>query len=339
MKISLVSDIHIGAGSRWFSDITSEFPKYLQRHKKCLDEITMRSLEQQVDSIILAGDLLDRSKPTAQEYKLLAEWLYELAEVAPTYITSGNHEDLSRDLTALHPVAAMMVHKNLHWRLGCETIEEPWGRTLWCPHQFTFQLQAKLDEDPTIEYVVAHYAHKGSVFENGYAGVKGWDIKYPSHLKQVFLGDIHARQKLQSAPMAWYPGSPLQLNFGEGGSKGFDVYDTESGKRNQVLLSAAAPLLTLDVTDKMPTFMPGAIYRVRVSRKFIDHDFPENVVSVILQGSVEKLDPNDAKAPTDQIDFGDPLAGIERVLDRGKVEPELRKDCLAAATEIVRSFS
>lgn len=337
MKIGHLADLHIGAGNRWWSDIHSEAPRYLVRHKACLDEITTGAVANGCEVAILAGDILDRPKPTVQEMRFAAEWLHSLADKMDCYVLSGNHEDISANLTVLHAFESLTMHPRLHWRLSLEVRDETWGRTLWCPHQHTSRLQEMMDADPTIEYVVAHYAHKGAVFENGYAGTKGWDIKYPATVKQAFLGDIHARQRI--GLNAQYCGSPLQLNFGEGGSKGFDVYDTESGKRNQVLLSAAAPLLTLDVTDKMPTFMPGAIYRVRVARKFIDHDFPENVVSVILQGSVEKLDPNDAKAPTDQIDFGDPLAGIERVLDRGKVEPELRKDCLAAATEIVRSFS
>jgi hypothetical protein len=117
-----------------------------------------------------------------------------------------------------------------------------------------------------------------------------------------------------------------------------DVYDTESGERRQVLLRSAAPLLTVDVIKELPDFLPTVIYRARVSRHFIDHDFPENVVSVILQGAPEV--PNAAQAtPTNEIDFGDPLAGIDRVLDRNKTDPDLRADCVAAATEIVRSFN
>jgi DNA repair exonuclease SbcCD nuclease subunit len=300
-----------------------------------LDEVTSRAVEAGCEIAILAGDILDRPKPTVQEMRFAADWLQSLADKMDCYVTSGNHKDISANLTVLHAFESLMAHPRLHWRLACETIDEPWGRTLWCPHQYTSQLQERIDSDPTIEYVVAHYAHKGAVFENGYAGIKGWDIKYPARLKQVFLGDIHARQKV--APNAWYPGSPLQLNFGESGAKGLDVYDSESGERKQVLLKAAAPLLTVDVTKEIPNFMARAIYRVRASRHFIDHDFPENVVSVILRGGVEK--PEDDKPLTDQIDFGDPLAGIDRVLDRNKCEPDLRAECIEKATEIVRSFN
>lgn len=337
MKILHIADIHIGAGNRWWSDIHSEVPRYLLRHKSCLDEVTTKAVQQGCEVAILAGDILDRPKPTVQEMRFAAAWLLNLADRMDCYVTSGNHEDISANLTVLHAFESLTMHPKLHWRLACETIDEPWGRTLWCPHQYTSQLQERLDADPTIEYVVAHYAHKGSVFENGYTGAKGWDICYPQRLKQVFLGDIHARQKV--APMAWYPGSPLQLNFGESGSKGFDIYDTEDGKRTQVLLKVAAPLMTLDINKEIPNFMPGVIYRARVSRQFIDHDFPDNVVSVILQGGVEKPDLGDQQRPTDQIDFGDPLAGIDRVLDRNKVDLGLRSDCIAAATEIVRSFT
>jgi DNA repair exonuclease SbcCD nuclease subunit len=339
VRIGNISDVHIGIGRRWFSDTTSENPRYLQRHKMCLDEITTRCQEVKVDCIILAGDLLDSSKPTAQEYSVLADWLYSLAEIAPTYVTVGNHEELSKGVTALHPVAAMMQHSNLHWRLDLSVNDEPWGNTLWCPHYCTGELQKTIDETPDLEYVVAHYAHKGAVFENGYAGVKGWDIRYPSSLKQVFLGDIHARQKLSSASEAWYPGSPLQLNFGEGGSKGFDIYDTETGKRDQVLLKNAPPLLTVDVRDEVPNFLANALYRVRVTKKYVDYQFPENVVSVQLLGAPEKAVEKEQADTTNQIDFGNPLAGIDRVLDRGKVDTELRADVLAAAKEIVRQFA
>lgn len=332
MRIAHVGDIHIGAGRKWFSDLQSEKPYYLERHRVMLHEMAKKIAEAKVDHIILAGDLLDHAKPFANELIILAEWLNLLAEVTDTYIIAGNHEDLFGNVTALHPVAAMMSHPKLHWCLDFQVNKAPWGKTLWASHKDTHKISAALEADKDIEFVVAHYAAKGCIYENNTMAPKGWVFDYkPEKVKQWFLGDIHMRQNV--SPNAAYPGSPCQLNFGESGQKGIDIYDVDKGKRERILLSAAPPLMTVSIKDKVPKFLENALYRVYASKKFIDYSFPPNVVSVQLF-EAKKDDKKTKKVESENIDFGNPLDGLEEVL----IRYELDKSLIVKATEEAKAI-
>lgn len=336
MLLAHIADVHIGVGRKWKEDLTSESPFYLQRHRMYLESILDSLKKNPVDGIILAGDLLDSSKPTAKEYELLAWWLYQLVELGPVHIIAGNHEDIHGGLTSLHPAQAFMAGvENIFWHLDtAEIAQEKWGSTLWASHHQTSKIQEMLGQKP--EYVVAHYAAKGSVYDSGLEATKGWEIQYPG-CKQVFIGDIHVRQSV--AHNAHYCGSPCQLNFGESGSKGFDIYDTEAGKRSQVILNGGIPLLTVRIKDaKPPEFNPKALYKVLASREYLDYKYPENVVTVQLLETKNTKETAEQLVNKGEIDFGDPLGGIEKVLTRAKLIPSLIESAKETAKTIAIKY-
>jgi DNA repair exonuclease SbcCD nuclease subunit len=336
MILAHLADLHIGAGVRWFGDLESETPFYLDRHKKVLAEALEKMKELRVTQIILAGDLLDRKHPSAKELGLAGWFLHECTKVAETHIIPGNHELLFGNMTVLQPIAELMKYvENLHWHLNLEITEEPWGKVLWAPFHDTGKISAKL-ETP-VDYVVAHYAAKGSVFENNYQMTKGWEFNYrEGEIKQWFIGDIHARQRI--AANAFYSGSICQLNFGEGGSKGFDIYDTDTGKRDQVILSSGAPLLTAICKDrnKLPEFLEGALYRVYAIKELISYPFPKNVISLqLLEARTKGEQQVDNTYVAGEIDFGEPLAGLESVLNRFELPERLQPVAIDVAHKLV----
>lgn len=336
MLIVHLGDIHIGAGRSWYSDLTSELPYYLARHKTMLTEILERLLEYKVTEVILAGDLFDSARPTAKEQQLLAWFLSALTENHLVHVIAGNHEVLHGSLTALHPARAYMTYQDrVKWHIDqAEITEESFGKVLWASFHATASITGLLDN--SVDYVVGHYAAKGCVYASGMTATRGWDFNYRvGQVKQWFIGDIHVRQ--QVATNAWYSGSPLQLNFGESGSKGFDIFDTETLKREQVYLSTAAPLMTVRADKELPELLDGVLYRIYASRKFIDYAFPRNVLSVQLLDS-KKASGADVTHQTvaEEIDFGDPLAGLEIVLERAKLAEELRPRATEEARELLK---
>lgn len=341
MLLAHIADCHLGAGRKFREDLTDENPFYLQRHKLYLNLILESLKKNPVDAIILAGDLLDSNKPTVKEYELLAWWLHQLVELAPCHVIAGNHEDVHSGVTSLHPAQAFLVDiekkgvNPIWWHLDdAELGEELWGRTLWASHHQTAKIQTLVQELKP-EYVVAHYAAKGSVYDNGLEAARGWDIQYPG-VRQVFLGDIHARQAV--AHNVWYPGSPLQINFGESGSKGFDLYDTESGKRSPVILHGGVPLLTVRVDKKVPEFNEKALYKVFASREFIDYHYPENVVVIQLLETKNTQQTAEELLNQGVIDFGNPLDGLNQSLTRAKLLPTLFERAKEQAISICAKY-
>jgi DNA repair exonuclease SbcCD nuclease subunit len=337
-QIAFIADIHIGAGRAWFSDAQSENPYYLARHRECLTEILtkLRGLDPlSLVMIILGGDLLHFAKPTAKEMELLAWWLRALAEIAPVHIIAGNHEDLFGEMTVLHPFKIFMGdNKNVIWHLEFEETEEVFGKVLWVSHNQTAKLKEYLVKH-TAEYIVAHYAAKGCVYDSGINAPKGWEFKYhPGKIKRWFIGDIHLRQAL--APNASYPGSPLQITFGETGSKGFDLYDFDSGKLQQIILTQAAPMVTEIVKDSVPDFNPKCLYRVFASNLFLNHHYPPNVIDIQPLGSKKKDEEQERRIIQEEIDFGDPLAGFEDTLKRTKLPEPYFPEAKDVAMEIMK---
>lgn len=338
MLIAHVSDLHIGAGRKFYDDLLSEKPFYLARHEKMLDEMLQAFKIHRVDRIFLTGDQLDHNRPTTKEYELLSWFLHSAADIAPTSVIPGNHEHLYSSTTVLHPCRSLTRREHrLHWFLDLEFINlANLGLVLFVPWYQTAEIADLLtDSDKPPDYIVAHYAAKGCVYENGYSATKGFDLNYyEGKIKNWFLGDIHARQKVASN--AWYSGSPCQLNFGEGGSKGFDLYDSEQNTRKQILLSKAEPLLTVVCKDKVPEFMPGALYRAYVIRELLDYPFPPNVVNIqLLETKTKGEQAIDNSTVATEVDFGDPLTGLTEVLDRSNLPDRL----VVRAVEVARNMA
>lgn len=89
MKILHTSDLHIGKRIYELSMI--------EEQKRALREIIRIADEMQVDAIIIAGDVYDKSIPSAESVSLLDDFLAELMNLQkPVFIISGNHDSAER---------------------------------------------------------------------------------------------------------------------------------------------------------------------------------------------------------------------------------------------------
>lgn len=89
MKILHTSDLHIGKRVSDYSMIDEQ--------KFILDEILDIAQDEQPDAIILAGDIYDKSIPSAEAVSLFDEFLVGLAKLGKSiFIISGNHDSPER---------------------------------------------------------------------------------------------------------------------------------------------------------------------------------------------------------------------------------------------------
>jgi len=100
MRILHTSDWHLGASLGSFSRIDEQ--------REFLTELADICRREQVDLILLAGDVFDNSNPSAAAYGLYCAVLKELAGI-PVIITAGNHDNPER-LAALAPLAEEVGH-------------------------------------------------------------------------------------------------------------------------------------------------------------------------------------------------------------------------------------
>ena len=89
MKFIHLSDLHIGKRVNEFS--------MLEDQKYILKVILGIIDEEKPDAVLIAGDVYDKSIPTAEAVQLLDDFLCRLAErKLKTYIISGNHDSAER---------------------------------------------------------------------------------------------------------------------------------------------------------------------------------------------------------------------------------------------------
>ena len=89
MKFLHISDLHIGKRVNEFSMIEDQ--KYILRQIKKI------ALEQQVDAVMIAGDIYDKPVPSAEAVQLFDQFLTELADCGKkVFAVSGNHDSAER---------------------------------------------------------------------------------------------------------------------------------------------------------------------------------------------------------------------------------------------------
>ena len=114
MKILHTSDWHIG---RQFHNVS-----LLDDQRHVLDQIVTIAHEQQVDVILIAGDIYDRSVPPSQAVALLDEVLDRINQLnIPVILISGNHDGAER----LRFGSAQLAQSGVHILGNIDQIADP----------------------------------------------------------------------------------------------------------------------------------------------------------------------------------------------------------------------
>lgn len=239
MRILHTSDWHIGRSFHGHST--------LEALRGVLAVLADQVRGNEVDVVVLAGDVFDSAAPGSACYSLLTEVLRDLAEGgASIVVTSGNHDSaarlgfqsaLLRD--GIHvltdpadvgtPVTIADEHGPVHF-YGIPYLEPALVRSLWSGVEPRSQQQALTH---AMSLVRADLAVRGGrsvaiahCFAAGVEATPGVEREIRQGSLDVVplsvfdgpdyvaLGHIHGRQQL--APHVRYAGAPLHYSFGEG---------------------------------------------------------------------------------------------------------------------------
>ena len=182
--------------------------------QKCIAHV--KEQKENLYAIVVLGDVLhDHERVHSTALNVAVNFLNELAEISPTYVLVGNHDLInnSQFLTQNHWMNALKSNKNI--TVVDEVIEEIWEDTtvVMCPYVPNGRFVEALDTGGDwreADVIFAHQEIKGVkmgsiVSEHG----DEWKIDWPF----VITGHIHQNQTPQ--PNVYYPGSALQVAFGE----------------------------------------------------------------------------------------------------------------------------
>lgn len=103
MKLIHLSDLHLGKRVNEFS--------MLEDQKDVLNKIIAVIEEEQPDAVLIAGDVYDKSVPSAEAVELFDEFLVQLANTkTQVFIISGNHDSAERLAFANRLIDASGIH-------------------------------------------------------------------------------------------------------------------------------------------------------------------------------------------------------------------------------------
>ncbi|MEX0945861.1 MAG: exonuclease subunit SbcD, partial [Acidimicrobiia bacterium] len=242
MKFLHTADWHVGRTIRGRSRD--------DEHRQVLAEIATIAGSEEVDLILVAGDIFDTASPGPAAEEIVYRALLDLADVAPVVMIAGNHDHPGR-LKAVAPLLSLgrvtvgaaisrpsdggvMDIPDLGVRLalipfiskrGIIKVEEilhlDAAQRIGEYADRVTAILAALTSDmsaDTVNLVLAHVMVAGGETGGGERTAHLFDyavpaLSFPGLLCYVALGDL-LRPQMGGAPTPiWFSGSPLQLDF------------------------------------------------------------------------------------------------------------------------------
>ncbi len=296
MKILHTGDWHVGRSIRGRSRE--------EEHRQVLSEIASLAGAEGVDLVVVAGDIFDAASPGPASEEIVYQALLDLALAAPVVMVAGNHDHPQR-LKAVAPLLRLgriTVGTSIRSPddggvlrlddLGVKIALVPFisKRGIIGVEQLLGLPSAELQSTyadrvrtiigalcegistDTVNLLVGHLMVAGGAVGGGERSAHLFDYAipaaaFPSHLSYVALGHLHRSQRMPYAAPVWYPGSPLQLDFGE------------QDQQKSVLLVTVEPGLPAEVAEhrlesgRRLRTIRGSLEQLRELRDEVGEDF------------------------------------------------------------------
>jgi exonuclease SbcD len=228
---------------------------------------------ERIELVLVAGDLFDRSVVSTEAEAAAFEFFVGLRELkVPALVIAGNHDSRER-LEALAPLLSLTgatVFGNLRFAEQGGVVEVLGARAALLPFLSERRLVRAgdlLQEDSAgwkktygagmglilknlalglgsnLNLLMAHLTVEGGRLGGGeftFHTTNSYAIlpsDFPQTLSYVALGHLHRQQQVAEAPVAWYAGSLIQLDFGEheDSPRGALIVEVEPGLAPRIL--------------------------------------------------------------------------------------------------------
>ena len=301
MKFLHTADLHIGKSIYEFN--------MLEDQKYILKEILQIAKEEQVDAILLAGDIYDRSVPNTEAVKLLEWFLMEALSAAKVFMIAGNHDSAER----LGFGASLFEKSGLYIAGGKDVreliLEDAYGKV--AVHLLPFVKPAVMETANSQEAVAKQLENFRANWENAdrhvlmthffvcaggkepelseseqhsfVGGLEQVDASLFGGYDYVALGHIHKPQCMKRGQI-YYAGSPLSYSFSECtvseafSSKGVYIVELQESGAMSISRKPLHPLHNMRI-------IKGSL------RELMEQGPGEDYIQAILTDKDELIDP------------------------------------------------
>lgn len=226
VKFIHCADLHLDSPFKSKSYLSPSIFEDVQKSAyESFKNIVDLALKQEVDFIIIAGDLFDNENRTLRAEVFLKEQFERLRkEQIFVYVCHGNHDPLTSKISTNWPNNVSVFSNQVE---TYQAITKD-GETIYI-HGFSYQNDAsyenKIDAYPSsqgqkgIHIGVLHGTYSKSKAKDRYTEFRLEDLN--SRLYHYWaLGHIHEREQLSDMPVINYPGNIQGRHFNELGEKG-----------------------------------------------------------------------------------------------------------------------
>lgn len=236
MKFLHLSDLHLG---KQMNDVSL----LADQEAVLLGQVVPIARRENVDAVLIAGDVYQRATPQAEAVALFDRFVSELAAMGRrVFIISGNHDSAQRIsyFSALVRSAGVYVTEAFEGRMQSVTLSDEYGElTVWMlPFLRPQQVKRFLPEEKIVTYqdamqavlrqtpidgkkrniLLCHQFIMGAVKsdseEHTVGGLDQIDAAVFDAFDYVALGHIHRPQRVWRETLR-YAGSPLKYSFSE----------------------------------------------------------------------------------------------------------------------------
>ena len=262
------ADLHIGAPLKGLRALSSTWAERLiGAIPESFDRVVETALEDQVDFVLIAGDVFDSSTASYADYRRFFAGLKKLVEASiPVYICAGNHDPLSswkREFFAL-PEGVYLFPSDapsfqLFEREG-QALAAIGGRSFahrsWPDNESIARGITRDAAQEALSCAPLFYlgmVHTGLDIDRGYAPLDPAELMR-SGMDYWALGHIHQQQVISAAnPCIAYAGCVQGRDIGETGARGILEVRLAEGENPQIKSVPTASVcwqrLSVDVSD------------------------------------------------------------------------------------------
>ncbi len=225
-----------------------------EEYKTVFTEALRQLKEERVDAIVIAGDIVHTKTQgiSPEIIDHLTWWFNSFAEIAPTYVTLGNHDGLIHNpdrQDAISPIIKALSNDRVTLLKGSgnyPTHMKGVRIANFCP--FDEEGWERVERKGEIIISIFHGVVKGALTDSDYATEGEVDLTLFKGCHYGMFGDIHRHQFLDREGKFAYPGSTIQQNFGESQDKGYllwQISGPDDFKVERKLLESPHPYVTV----------------------------------------------------------------------------------------------
>jgi UDP-2,3-diacylglucosamine pyrophosphatase LpxH len=310
-RIFLISDLHFGVRANSLEWLTNQMDFFYNQYIPYLKENCKKG-----DILFILGDWFDnRQLLDINVMNKSIDTIFDLADILPVYILTGNHDIYKKNDTDVNSLAAFRFIPNVRIYEKPVLVTNGKNKILVIPWIGNSEKEEMTAKANPADYIFAHADISGLHYDNGRQILKGARLRGIKGVKRLFSGHVHKRQEHKDA---MYIGSPYSTKRSDiGNKKGYYLFNPQNNQTDFVV-NKTSPIFQRILLEDLMEWTLERAHKV-LENNYTDIIVPDKYIHLfnltrfteLLEGcNYKKVETISEKKKLDET-FGDLLDGEE----------------------------